>query len=263
MKIYWSKTGDYFDVSPIDNDLSSWFVDQCKHNDSGFSVNVFETENNQNSVDDLIDKLKNDIVKVNDILSKFKLPLFKEPTDYFNQFQLNELHKDWIRFIQTYPKSDSIFLKFNIHHEFHEINRLIHCIETSFSYVMRCRSFWKEPNPFMDKQFPNGVFNVSIAYANHGKNSWEKFINFDDDPKDYELNQWTHIGSYIKINLVRPYLTEFPKQFLEYCATNSIEPVSNLLPFGNLTGIKDNLAVTRQLMNRNIKLTENFLKFDF
>lgn len=259
-RLTWTKTGDYFDVNPIDSELSAWFVEQCKLHESGFKTNVFSTDRQTSTATQLIEQTATDLMSVNTLLAKFKLPLL-EIENWFDQTQLNQLHKDWIMLLRD--NSNIEHAMFNIDEQvfdaFHRINRQVHSLESMFVYEMRCPSLWREPNPFIDRLFDTGVFNVSILYVDHGRNAKEKFVNFDDEPNDHELSPWRNIGANIEINLARPYFTQQPKAFLEYCAKHGIAAQDDRLPFGNLVDCKSNLANARQVMNRNHILADNYL----
>jgi hypothetical protein len=259
-RLTWSQTGDYFDVNPIDAELSAWFVDQCRIHESGFKTNVFATDRQTNTATALIEQSKLDLCAVNGLLDKFQLPLL-HIDDWFDQTQLNQLHKDWIALLRNNANIEHAMFNINeqVFDAFHRINRQVHSIESLFVYEMRCPSLWREPNPFMDRTFDTGVFNVSILYVDHGRNAKEKFVNFDDEPNDHELSPWCNIGANIEINLSRPYFTQQPTEFLDYCAKHGIAAQDDRLPFGNLVDCKSNLANARQVMNRNHILADNYL----
>lgn len=259
-QLTWTKTGDYFDVDPIDAELSVWFVAQCKLHESGFKTNVLDTDRPTSTAAELVQRITADLTLVNAWLSKLRLPLL-EIENWFDQTQLNELHKKWIWLLRENPNIDRAMHSIDklVFHAFHRINRQIHDLESMFVYALRCPSLWREPNPFTDRLFDTGVFNVSILYVDHGRNAKEKFINYDDTPNDHELSSWANIGASIQINLVRPYFDQQPKQFLDYCVQHNITPQDNQLPFGNLIDCKSNLAHARQVMDRNHTLADNYL----
>ena len=104
------------------------------------------------------------------------------------------------------------------------------------------------------------MYNVALAYADHGRNSYEKWVNFEEQPNDDELSQWNNIGSIISINLVRPYITEHSPAYLRYCEQHRISPSSMYMPLGNLVEIHKTLGAAREIMNRNLKQPNNYLK---
>jgi hypothetical protein len=259
-KLTWTKTGDSFEVEPIHHDFSAWFVERCRFYNSKFTTGVYATDFESESADHIIQQTQADIDIVNQLLPRFQLPVLKI-NNWFDQQQLNQLHKDWVASVDTVAK-----VLFNINREaydaFNRINRQLHRIERMFVYKMRSVDSWRENNPFVGHDFPTGVFNVNILYADHGRSSMEKFINFDDEPNDAELSNWKCVGSAIEIILSRPYRTEHPKAFLDYCTEHRIQPVDTKLPFGNLVDCKNRMSTTRQIMNRNFILDNNYLTFE-
>ena len=107
-----------------------------------------------------------------------------------------------------------------------------------------------------------GLYNLSITYSDFGRNSWEKFINWDDDgPNDHELSQWQNFGAAIEINLRRPYLARYSDDFLKYCSRNGFDPTYHHMPLGNLPDI-ETMTLAREVMQRNVYQTGNYLIFE-
>jgi len=268
IKLVWEITGDYFEIEPYDVELASWYVDQCDAVNSGFTIEVFETDEKHISVDVAIREISSDIATVNSFLEKIKMSKIVEPKNYYNHIQLNQLHKDWVGLIKKYPTLRNMFKKLdeNVFNSFDKINRFLHVIENQFKYKMRARAekYWIINNPFKEKllhDFPTGNYNVMMSYVDYGRSSWEKFINGDITPNDIELSQWEYIGSTISIDLRIPRSYDFPNEFLNYCASNYIQPVGINLPFGNVKDYEKNLTDAKIIMERNVKINGNLLEF--
>lgn len=261
-KIYWTQTGDEFQIDSIDNELTSWYVDQCTIWDSKFTSEVFSEDRQPTNVNDIIDSIRQNVILVNKTLSKLKLSQLILPDNFFNQFQINQLHKDWISLIRKHPKLETLLYKIdvNLFDSFHALNRQIHKLEESFCYRLRSREPRREENPFVNRLFPTGIFNIELDYVDFGRSSFSKFANFDLTPNDHELSQWMYIGENISINLVKPYQHEHSSEFISYCATHSITPVTDKLPLGNLKDIDKTLTYAREVMNKNIILNNNYLR---
>lgn len=259
----WTQTGDSFDVEPVHEDLSSWFVEQCDIHGNEFSTGVYDTDYVTQSVEHTIERAKQALHSTNTVLQKFKFPTLNEP-DWYDQQQLNSLHKSWINTMQVNPGLETVLFHMNrdAFDKFHELNRLIHVIENSFRYELRNSLAWRLPNPFPAEQFDTGVFNVSILYVDHGRNAMEKFKNFDLDPNDNELSPWRYIGGSLEINLARPYKELKPQEFVEYCWRHNIKPQPDRLPFGNLVNCAETLAHARKVMSTNYQIADNFLTIE-
>lgn len=259
----WIKTGDYFDVEPVHPALSLWYAQQCDINSNTFSTGVYDTDYQTSLINTSIIQAQQALSSVNTVLSKFNFTLLPEP-DWYDQQQLNKLHKSWINTIQQNPGLETVLFHMNrqVFDQFHELNRLIHAIENSFRYELRTRIPWRVSNPFPAEQFDTGVFNVSILYVDHGRNAMEKFKNFDQDPNDHELSPWRFIGGSLEINLVRPYKDLKSQEFVEYCWHNNIKAQPDRLPFGNLVNCVETLAHARKVMSQNHQLTDNFLSIE-
>lgn len=261
-KLYWSGTGDSFDIESVDDDLCSWFVERCNTFDSNFTSDVYKQDRHFMPVDSLIDDIKQKLQNVNQTLAKLKMTQLEVPTSFYDQFQLNKLHKDWIKILHAYPKIENLLYKLDatLFDDFHAINRSIHKLETSFSYTLRSVTPWREPNPFYGRTINPGVYNIVLTYPDHGRNSYEKWVNFEEEPNDDELSQWKNIGSILTLNLVRPYQMTHSLDYLKYCEKHNVTPSYMYLPLGNLANIHNTLGPVREIMNRNLKQADNYLK---
>ena len=261
-RLYWSSTGDSFDVESANDDLCAWVIDRCNEFDSKFTSDIYKQDRHFVPADNVIKDINQKLQNINGTLLKLKIQQLDVPTSFYNQFELNKLHKDWISVLHAYPKIENLLYKIDaaLFDDFHSINRLIHQLETSFSYTLRSLTPWREPNPFYAQLITPGVYNLALTYPDHGRNSYEKWVNFEEDPNDEELSQWKNIGSILTINLVRPYQIEYPPAYLKYCEKHNVTPSYMYLPLGNLADIYNTLGTVREIMNRNLKQADNYLR---
>jgi len=260
LRLAWTKTGDYFDIVSTHPELAEWYATKCKHYNSNFKTNVFSQDPDPQNINATVEKIKNDLVQVNDILKKLRIETIDIPNNFFDQRDLNQLHRHWIHIDQNKPGLDNLLYRIDpkLFDAYNSLNMETHKLESSFNYVLRAVDHWKDPNPFTDHCFVPGIFNVSICYTDHGRNSWEKFINYESKPNDHELSNWQNIGSAISINLIKPYVSEFPKEFLKYCVEHTIKPVYSCIALGNLPDV-ESLARAREIMNNNLTQQDNYL----
>lgn len=249
-KIYWTKTGDSFTAQALDVELTNWFIDTCQ---SPFGV---VTHSNNNAIDTIL----SDIQRVNTVLTRLRLPIIKEPTNVFDQDELNRVHKEWVGIHRQYPDLDTLLFKIDstLFDSFHNINNKVHDIEQSFNYALRTINFKKHVNPFVGREWSPGVFNISLIYSDFGRSSWEKFINSDTTPNDNELSQWQYIGEFVSINLAQPYTMSWPTDFTTWCNTHGITPMFNKLPLGNISS--NQMAIAREIMTKNLNQVDNYLR---
>jgi hypothetical protein len=258
LRLAWTETNDWFDVISIESEFALWFVEQCQNHESSFvydsgSLNIF----------DLVKELKSNIHEVNDILLKLKfaeIPMFD---DLYDQHNLNLTHKNWISVVRREPRIDKLFFHINpaCFQKFHNINLLVHKIESGFNYRFLGQPPWRTLNKFENHMPDNLICTVAINYTDWGKSSWHKFVDGDTIPNDFELSNWKTIGSDMSINLCRPYEYEYPKDYLDYCDQNHISPAVNKWPLGNLSDYNNDLSRVRQLMDKNVQIKNNFLRF--
>ena len=138
-------------------------------------------------------------------------------------------------------------------------------------------------NSVIEVKFPfdeNFVAEIRKYKSNHSARSgnivWDKentswmftlnesniqFITNLCNPNDFELNEWNSIGSDIKINLCNPHTLAFPPDYLDYCARHQITPGIDTWPLGNLVDYKNTMPKARNIMNKNIQISNNSLSF--
>jgi hypothetical protein len=261
--LVWSLTGDSFDIEPIDYELSQWYAEQSILHKSRYSLTKFQTDTATLNIKQLMSDSDADLDFVNEFLLKFKLPVLNKP-NWYDQWEMNELHKQWVVMQKNNPKFDALLFKLNqqAFDAFHRVNRRLHQIESSFRFHLRDINLWRGENPYRTKTFPTGVFNVSICYTDHGRNSMEKFINYDETPNDEELGPWNTLGGSLVINLVKPYERQYPIEFLNYCQAHNLPIQDIFTPFGNLVDCRNNLTEARQIMVRNIDIPDNHISIE-
>jgi hypothetical protein len=259
LRLTWSQTNDYFDIEVENAEFAGWFVEQCNR----FGNTFVYTDDNPTQQDQLISELKDNIQEVNRFLKKINFPELPVLDDMCSQHNLNLGHKTWISIVRKEPKIDKLLYHYSpeLFKKFHNINRLIHRIETKFEYTCLGNPNWRVENKFKNTVPTYGVYNVSIGYTDWGKSIWHKFKDGIDQPVDFELNEWNSIGSDLKINLCNPYTLAFPPDYLDYCAQHQVTPGIDTWPLGNLVDYKNTMPQARNIMNKNIQIPNNSLNF--
>ena len=158
LKTIWDKTGDtlLFDVS--NENLAEWFVNISNEKGNRYKMGgqIIDDFTCPANVQDLIEQEIAYIDTVNEILQKLKMPAFNKPSDWYNQQQLNKLHKDWAQSRKQWPKLSELLNKLDkkYYDAYEEMNCHIHLIENSFKYAFRDVNHWRVENPFKDRFFP-------------------------------------------------------------------------------------------------------------
>jgi len=118
-------------------------------------------------------------------------------------------------------------------------------------------------NPFKDDFFEWEESNLYLLYPGHGRYAFEKFVNMDD-AEDILLDNvnWDNVDSYLGIHLKRPYKSEPPKEFLDWCKEKKLIPHTRTIPLANVADWKNNLAKARQIVAENVKIHNNYFYLD-
>lgn len=267
IKLIWNVTNDILLFDVINQDLAFWFVQTSQQLGNHYSVGdqVIDTIKKSSNTDKLIQEEINYVETVNKQLILLKMPIFNLPSDWYDQKQLNKLHKDWGETRLKWPKLTELFYKIDkkIFEAYQEMNCHIHLIESSFLYRFRDPTHWRVNNPFKDNSYDWETCHLYINYPGHGRAAFEKFQNMDIYDDIYRDNvNWDNIDAYLGMNLVRPYKETPPQEFLDWCKETKLIPHTNSLPLANLVNWKENLNVSRQIVTKNVKIQDNYFSLE-
>ena len=259
----WHKTNDQILFDSVNDELCQWFVQVCQSKNTKFFIADMITDVPLKARPSLqlIEEISEAIDVVNAFMKKLRLQEFAKPTDWFDQYQLNRLHKDWARSRTEIPNLPVLMYKTDkaLFDAYNQTNCHIHLIENSFHYDFRDNdNHWRMDNPFKDVFVDWQICNLSIPYPGHGREAFEKFRNFDQEVNVDDLCNWDNIDSYVQINLVRPYQTTPPAEFLTWCQEKQLVPHTHTMPLANLSDWQNNLTQSRGVVTKNINIEDNY-----
>lgn len=263
IQLTWKVTNDALLFDVINYELANWFVQTSQQLGNRYSIGTQVIDSILKSLDtnNLIREEIEYIETVNNQLTLLKMPRIEVPSNWYDQKQLNKLHKDWAGTRQKWPKLTELFYKINpkIFEAYQEMNCHIHLIEDSFVHRFRDSTHWRANNPFKNNSYDWEVCNLYIHYPGHGREAFEKFRNMDtyDDIHRDSVN-WDNIDASLGIKLVRPYKETPPQEFLNWCKEKNLTPHTNTLPLANLTNWEENLTAARQITTKNVTIQDNY-----
>jgi hypothetical protein len=267
IQLTWKLTNDVLLFDVINPDLASWFVCTSQQLGNRYQagdqvIDIIQQKSNTNKL------IQEEIAYVNTVnkqLTQLKMPIFELPSNWYDQRQLNKLHKDWGETRLNWPKLTELFYKIDkkIFEAYQEMNCHIHLIENSFLYQLRDTTHWRIDNPFKDNSYDWETCHLYINYPGHGRFAFEKFQNMDIYDDIYRDNvNWDNIDASIGINLIRPYKETPPQEFLDWCKEKKLTPHNKTLPLANLTNWKENLTMARQLTTKNVTIQDNYFSLE-
>jgi hypothetical protein len=267
IRLTWNSTNDKLLFDVINQELANWFVLTSEQLGNRYSIGdqIIDTLLAKPSTGKLIKEEIEYIETVNKQLTLLKMPVFKIPSNWYDQQQLNTLHKDWGETRQKWPKLTELFYKIDpkIYEAYQEMNCHIHLIEKSFLYRFRDPANWRVCNPFKDNSYDWETCNLYINYPGHGREAFEKFQNMDTYNDIYRDNvNWDNIDASIGINLIRPYKETPPQEFLDWCKEKKLTPHTRTIPLANLVNWKHDLTTARQIMSENVIIYDNYFSLE-
>lgn len=257
MKLSWLKTGDCLDIEVVNTALIDVWLPQLN------SHNCFELLQAPTQIDSAVKQLIDSLGRVNTMLERLSIaPLANPNSDWYNQDNLNTLHRDWVK-IQHRTKIVEFLSRLpnNLLDQFHDINNLIHDIEHSLviKYSNASKTPWQIVNPFGPDVLKFGSWQIELDYQNLGRSTYEKWLNYDEDIDNEDTNNFTHIGGTVVFNIARPIYSGAPTNYLEWCRQHGVQPYGNKLPLGNFAL---DLGTLRTVFYRNVAVPNNTIVFE-
>lgn len=256
-RLRWTQTHDVIELAVIDHSVYEHFVEQLNSralnqytvSDPGYASLSQELQQRFDRIQSFVhDRLH---------LTNFDIEL-----DTGNQDDLNRLHSQWVKLHQRFPNiatvADSVFPG-----DLHAINQLIHAIEES---TWNLQAVSSDPNYMMPNRFGTdilgfGVYNISIAYNNLGRSTWQKWQN-NDTTIDTDLNNFSEIYTTLRLKVVRHEERSAPKEYQTWCEQHSLPCVGSQMPLANFDKLDENLLQYRQLFYKNSLIENNFITLE-
>jgi len=248
-------TGDYFTADPVYPEFVDWYVQTCVMMGNNFERHLCTGQETFKASDvevsALIIELQENLASVNKIIRGLGLQIYEPKHSFYDQRELNRLHKHWVKWIREDPQIQEKFRKLGREDQFRGINYLSHHIESSFKYRMVTAPIWKAPNKFKDLELQDGLYNITMNYAEKGKSSHHKWRGNDDQPNDYELSNWENAVGSLNFQLDSPKVFGYNTDYIDYCDRHNIPKTTLFYPIANINDA-DQLAHARQVMDINM-----------
>jgi len=253
-KLRWTTTHDAIDLAVIDHSVYNYFVGQLNANalnhytmsDLGYATLSKELQESFGSLQQLF-------------RTRLRSTIFNFNFDPSNQDDLNHLHRTWVQVHQEYPNIgklvDPNFLS--------RINKLIHYIEELTSPV---EITTHNPNFYMTNIFgPDvlryGTFNITIAFNNLGRTSFNKWMN-NDPVHDTDTNNFNEFYTTLRINTNPSIEQSAPQAYQYWCKNNQMPCVGGQMPLANFDKLEENLLQYRQLIYKNSVIENNYITLE-
>jgi len=284
-QLVFEKSGDSIPfVTVYNQDLLEHFVN---HVDS-VSKNKFSEYNLVPRAKKAIEDIKKNFEKTNEILptlidQEFKLPDSED--GYFDQDFLNRSHWHWVktqkidlnidhmrfsknkdlaeigaRLHDMYPdeirdiKLAEAMKKLGYINFYEEVNMSVHRAERIFDELefTADNRYDDFQNPFVSSMTSNmGRTNFYFGYTYVGRQTYDKFINYDTDLKYDDHYNYEDLELTFHLSLNKPQTIPFTEEFISWCNGHNIKPV-NRVPIGNIVGLEENLLKFRTILCRNL-----------
>lgn len=284
--LVFENSGDHIGFEVVANhDLMGYFIDRAQKENHVFSDDLVVHK----TVNKLLQDVNWALAKTNEILydlTGHNFPQSDNLLDYLDQRMLNRQHCVWVHSQNTVIDIDSLRyseqsskskLGYTLHDlypdeirkiklaeamsklgyifAYEEVNMTVHRLEMFFNRPIEYKSPEKWSvfdNPFVQScHSTNDQVNFSFGYTYVGRQYYNKWQFFDtdlafDDHYNYEQLEWA-----FQVNLGRPQTIAYSPEFLEWCRTRDVKPVTTQLPIANAKDLEKNLTVYRQMLYRN------------
>jgi hypothetical protein len=287
--LVFENSGDSIPFKVVENlDLFEFFVNKLKSE----SKNAFSNSKLSKEIDKKLNDINWSLSKTNEVLYLLIGQSFEQKnklTDYLDQDFLNKTHADWVFSQQKLVDIDAMRFSSrndvaalgNKLHDMHsddvrilsianamtalgyiypyeEINLSVHRLEHCFNKTnleFSGDSKWNVfDNPFKESIVSNNnVVNFSFGYTYVGRQLYNKYEFFDTDLKYKDHYNYETLEYSFQLNLNKPQTILFSKEFLAWCQSHNIKPVTTQIPLANMIDLEKNLFDYRKILYQNSK----------
>lgn len=284
--LVFENSGDYIGFEAVANhELIGYFIERAQTQDHHFSDDLVVHK----AVNKCLQDINWSLCKTNEVLYTLideNFPQSDNLVDYLDQRVLNRQHCLWVnsqksiididmlRSSEQARKSQLGYILHDLYPDdirritlaeamtklgyifaYEEVNMTVHRLEMFFNRPIEYKSSGKWQvfdNPFIDScHSTNDYVNFSFGYTYVGRQYFNKWQFFDtdlefDDHYNYEQLEWA-----FQINLGRPQTIAFSPEFLQWCRSRNVKPVTTQLPIANAKDLETNLTHYRQVLYRN------------
>ena len=256
-RLRWTQTHDVIELAVVDHSVYKYFVEQLNTNAL-----------NQYTVSDLgyaslSQELQQRFVRIQSFVhDRLHLTDFDIEFDPSSQDDLNHLHRLWVKLHQRFPNIATV-ADHVLPGDLAAINKLIHTIEES---TLDFKAVTPDPNYTMLNRFGTralkfGAYNISIAYNNLGRSTWQKWQN-NDSTVDTDLNDFSELYTTLRLNVAQPETWTPPARYQKWCDQHGLPCVGSQMPLANFDKLDENLLQYRQLFYKNSLVENNFITLE-
>ena len=250
MKLVWTNSGDYIDCVPVDQAFAEYWLDNQK------TIQYKSiTENNQLK---LCTELTETYARIKLLLDKVKLSIYDIEPSGLIQKDINELHRNWVLLHTKYPKIKLMFGK-QFEQDVELLNKLLHEIEKAWATKLKADDAAFVNNHLIPITF--GDANIKILYANLGRSTYNKWLNFDYDMGNVDTNDYEELYPLLEFKVAKHYNVDPPKEYQQWCERQGVRPTPDDILLANFKDLSDNLDTYRTLFMKNFVLSNNDVIF--
>jgi hypothetical protein len=256
-KLRWSQTHDVIELEVIDHDVYDYFVEQL----NAQGINRYTVSNLEYA--SLSQELQTRFQRIQSFVqTRLKLTDFDFELDPSNQNDLNHLHSQWVKLHQRFPNIELI-ANTVFPGDMAAINKLIHAVEESAQKLeaMTSDTNYTMPNKFGTKVLAFGIYNISVAYNNLGRSTWQKWQH-NDPTDDTDRNDFAEIYTTLRLNVGQHETRVAPPEYQAWCNQHNLPCVGGQMPLANFDKLGSNLLQYRQLFYKNSLVENNFITLE-
>jgi hypothetical protein len=255
--LIFTKSGDRLGFNSPNQELLEYFIKQCEYSNASVFLSNQSLKNQYVKLFDCIctidDFFSNNLS--NNIFAKYR-------EVELNQITLNSLHEDWVKFQLEHQNINTLLERKDpeLLSKFRWINEAIHSIE-GFVYDFKNYSYhvWQCDNPFGTDVLDFNNYNISMAFNNLGRASYDKWTVYDNNTQDTDTNNFTKLSGQVLIDLRRPHTQLAPVEYTSWCNDHGQPIVGHTLGIGNFT---DTNNVVSEVFYRNMQNEDTSIFFE-
>lgn len=180
---------------------------------------------------------------------------------YFDQDQLNEIHREWVKL----NSDENLSIVHNLscksadmYNKYQTLNAGTHLAEKGWEILLRNKmflppNFVMAPRNVYDQEQVTSfdVANLCIAYGGLGRQTYNKWECDDEVVNEIDTKNFEELYGVIRVNLGKPHTVSPPADYLEFCKRHKVAPLGTRINLANINNYKSKLIENRTVMYRN------------
>ena len=246
-------------------DLAEYYIDYITKN----NVNEFRWSREKTK----LGKLKKEVLRevftdintyLNDVYGVTVFNKFDLGDKYFDQDQLNEIHRTWVKLNQDKDLNIIQTLSgesFDMFKKYQMLNTGTHHAEKGWlaqiqNKLDRAPNFVASPVNIFDQEKVTSfdIAGLTLLYGGLGRQTYDKWECDDEVVDETDTTNFERLYGVARVDLSKPHKVNPPVSYIEFCKRHNVPAVGTHINIANISDYHNKLTQNRNVLYRNTVL---------